>query len=211
MRYTFVLALILAPSSLSWAGTIGPLCATCQGGVYTLTYTGTLLPDNDPVFDTFQSTFQLDPTGYTGLGAYVSTVAVKIAAPSNFHSAALFSAPVALSDWTLTAAGLGANGCSGGSGGFICIAWNGPGPGATLSAPLTWTFNETIRSSGHLLLGSDDASIKVRYVTSDGKKAGDLVSEPITLSVVHTPEPATFALIGLGLAGVGLFARRRGA
>src|SRR5262245_46699234 len=62
------------------ADPIGPNCGSCNGGIYTLSYSGVPLPDADPIHETFRVTYHMDLTNYTlARGTtFVHEVAVKI-------------------------------------------------------------------------------------------------------------------------------------
>jgi len=79
-------------------------------------------------------------------------------------------------------------------------------PGPTYS----WVFDINVGSAS-LMTAEDAASIKARYVGSNGRKVGDLVSENITLQTPTNPipEPASIALFGSGLVALAGMIRRR--
>jgi hypothetical protein len=205
LGFTFLLALFASTAS---AAPIGPSCGTCQGSIYDLTY------DPDPVAttatsETWRITLSIDTAGYNGPGVYLNTVAIKVA--SDFLNANLVSAPGGLSQWSEIAGGLAAAGCTGSGSGFDCVAFHAsislaPAvPGATYA----WVFDVEL-ASGALFTGSGESSVKARYVTATGSKAGALVSEGITLSnVPSVPEPGSLALLSLVGAALALVERAR--
>ena len=195
-------AAVVLSAATARADSIGPTCATCQGSIYTLDNLGLVadLYPADNLFDTYRIMLTIDTSGYTGGGVRIDEVAVKVS--SAVSAAKLVDAPGGAALWQLVPGGLNANGCSGSGSGFECSDWIvGSLGGAVIPGPLLrWVFDVDI--SGGLLAGTNQASIKARYVDTNNVKVGALVSEAITLGppTTQVPEPATAALLGLGLA-----------
>ena len=189
-----------APSD---ATPIGPSCGTCQGSIYDLTYSGSPIATTATT-QTFRITYTIDTSGYNGTGVLLDAVALKVS--SSFLNADLVSAPGGVADWKKMSGGLSAAGCSGSGSGFDCVAVK-----ALVSAPLVpgvtyaWVFDIEVANGG-LFTGTDQASVKARYVASNGVKRGALVSEGITLSV---PEPRMAALLLLALPSLAAWRRSR--
>lgn len=190
------------------AGTIGPSCGSCEGGVYTLTYTNfqTIGPN-----DQLDVSLNFNTTTYTGGGIYIDAAAVKIA-PA-LISTVLIGAPASLpnsSVWNTFDGALNANGCSGAGSGFVCTESTGDGA-ATSNLTNTFTWRITILS-GTLLSGQDAASIKGLFTDAQGNKTGAVLSENISLDPggndISTPEPISFVLMGAGLAGIAALRHR---
>jgi hypothetical protein len=201
-------------ASSSDATPIGPSCGTCQGSIYELSYSGIPIATNPGIpsgtnplgipSETFQITYTIDTSGYTGAGVKLDTVALKVA--SSFINADLVTAPGGVANWVEMSGGLNAAGCSGSGSGYDCVRIvalvNAPVvPGVTY----TWIFNIEV-PTGALFTGNDQASVKARYVSSNGIKKGALVSEGITLTDV--PEPR-LGLLLLALPSLALWRRTR--
>ena len=169
-----ILVALLAIGSQASADPIGLNCGTCQGSIYTLTYDGTALPDLDPLKETFRITLTIDTTGYTGGGGFIDSAAIKVSSSSS--GASLFNAPGGVGNWSLVTGGINANGCSGSGGGFNCANWTTSSTGVAVGGILAWTFDVQM-TNGSLFTDPLEASIKARYVNTDGRKVGDLVSE----------------------------------
>ena len=188
-----------------------------QGTFWSLSYSGSALPDNDSVHETYRITLSVDTDGYTGAGEYLDQVGLKVSSRAPF-SETLVSAPGGVSAWSLAPGGISNNGCSGSGNGFLCanslsVLNSGKGveiePGNGSGADYTWVFDVTV-SNGKLFTGVDDASVKARFVDTFGRKTGSLVSEDITLATVTAvPEPETYAMLLAGLGLMGFVARRR--
>lgn len=193
------------------AGTIGPNCPSCQGGIYNLSYN---LISSAGGTDTLDLFLTVDTSAYTGGGLFINAVAPKVAPSlSNFT---LLSSPLsspAGTTWTTVDGGLNATGCSGAGAGFLCTGSDGLG--ADLNAIVnSWSWRIQI-ATGTLLDGLGEASVKVLYVGLDGVKVGALVSEPITLTQNdpgdpgNIPETNPIIVIGAGLIAVALIRSRQ--
>ena len=185
----------------AFGGTIGPVCGSCQGSIYTLTYE--LVSLNVASIDTYNIFLTINTGTYNGGGLYIHEVAPKVA--SSTVLATLTSSPAGT--WTTTEGGLNANGCSGSGTGFFCTAASGLGA-AVSNITNSWSWTVSF-ATGTILDGDGEASLKVRYVNANNEKVGALMSEDLSLTGDNgVPEPGTFVMMGAGLAGVALLSRR---
>jgi hypothetical protein len=177
---------------------------TFQGSIWSLTFSGSPLPDADPLHETYEITLGVDTTGYTGSGSFLDQVALKVS--SSLSGASLVAAPGGIADWMLVPGGIDASGCSGSGGGFECadsVILSNTAVGGVYS----WVFDLTMDNST-LFTGLNEASVKGRFVDTSGNKVGDLVSENVTLTS-PVPEPEIYAMLSIGLGLMGWVGRRR--
>ncbi|MGH7287189.1 MAG: hypothetical protein ACREI8_04130 [Myxococcota bacterium] len=189
------LALPLLLASGSEATPIGPACGSCAGGVFDLTHSAAPIATTATT-ETWEITYTADlATGpYTGGGSFLESVAIKVAAnDTDFVTASLVSAPGGIAEWMEVSGGINAFGCSGEGAGFECARDKPPANAAPVSGgPYTWVWHVEVLT-GTLLTGTNEASIKARFVDAMGNKKGPLLSEHITLS--ETPEPGMALLL----------------
>ena len=202
---SFVTLLLFAMGSQ-----VATAATSFQGTIWTLSYSGSPLPDSDPLSETYRVLLNVNTSGYTGTGSFLDQVALKVS--SSLKSVSLFSAPGLTSDWVLLGGGINARGCSGSGSGFECAnsasTLNaGKGVPVPVGSNYQWTFDLKM-ANGALFTGIDEASVKGRFVNTLGVKVGGLVSENVTLTS-PVPEPENYAMLLAGLGVVGLIARRR--
>jgi hypothetical protein len=220
-------AMMLALPAVAEAGTIGPSCQSCQGGVYTLTYNSVPVATSPGQWNVWQIALTIDSRYFDPnrpvTESFIDEVGIKVS--SSIATAAAAPAPrlagftvltsptssLGVSNWTAPlAGGVNAGGCSGSGGGFLCADYlPSPGstaPGVPVNGIYRWTFEVPV-SVGALFTppSSGAASIKARYVTAAGDKIGALVSEDISLTALtvtaEVPEPLSFTLLLTAVAG----------
>lgn len=190
------IALIVAASN-AFANSVDPMCGSCQGSTFSLTYS-TIGPD------TFQIRYTVDTSGYTGPGTLLDDIAFRVstATPTGIS---LVSAPGGTGDWTIVPGNLSATGCTGSGKGTVCVKADSLADAlAVPDGTYTWVID---LSTLGLFTGMDEAIIKARYTNRRGRKVGPLASEHLTLQAAA--EPAAVILVGAALVFVlAMLARR---
>jgi hypothetical protein len=181
--------LLLGIGATAHAITFGPDCGSgnCFGSIYSLT---TALVSSTATTETYNVSYSVDTSGYSGQGTGLDAVAFKTS--SSVISASLGAQPGTFGSALLN--GLNANGCSGGGAGFVCTQSSNLAGLTVPNGTYSFGFSQTITAG--TLLAESEWSVKALYVDSTGKQAG------ITSVSGAVPVPGTLLLFGVGF---GLF------
>jgi hypothetical protein len=197
---------VMADSSLANSiGGPGSSCGTCQGSTYTLQYA---LESTSGGNSTYDITYTIDTSTYTGTATNLSSAAVKVAGASDIAlgTTTLDSTPGGT--WNVVDGGVSNSGCHAApmGNGFECAQASPTVNGFDMvGGTLVWVFDITV-PTGDLVTGAFQASIKAEYVDPLGHKVGAIVSENITDQPgtppppSSVPEPMSRLCVGSGAA-----------
>jgi hypothetical protein len=188
----FLLGAAATAQAVTYSTTIGGSgCLSCFGSVYSL---GVQEVGSGGGNTTYNVTYSVNTTNYSGQGTGLDAIAFKIANFNNIVTAptvagvGTFSSPSVLD-------GLSANGCgSGGTSGFICTQSSNTGGVAVPNGTYTFNINGLVLKTGTLFTNVSEWSLKALYVDSTGKQAG------LTSENGSVPVPGTVLLFGLGFS-----------
>ena len=163
-----------------------------QGVTFTSSWSGNVL------------TLEIDAAHPTGDWAGAATLgALQLKDVGSFGNVSLISAPGGAMNWTLSSNELNANGCAGGGHAGMALCYSG--------APIALSDNMIFQFT--FTGGSPDPvapHLKVNFFGPEGdRNVGSPLSENIPAGVAPVPEPQSYAMLGGGLAVMGLLARRR--
>jgi hypothetical protein len=172
---------------------------TVEGITYSLT---------ESLLSSTEAQFTLDMTGITtsSPGGRSGIEAIAFTQPSNYSSASFVSVtPTSIGPFNdATMGGLDSSGCNT-SGNFFCFTRTTAPPTspALTTDSVAFVFDVNTTTAGSFSGYVPD--LKINWVGSQNNY--DLVSQPLTPTIV--PLPAAVWLLLSGIGGLGLFARRR--
>lgn len=174
-RITFLIAVgLMAGGTTAFAGTVGPTCNNCYGGIFGVTgYENPVAPAG---YDSWTIFYDIDLTGFNGpADYYISEVAVKLVGGPNSYQSVVLNTGLSSSNigsWNspvVINSNLG-GGCGGNGNGWFCIGGGHLTGGSTYRLAFDVVFKEGTMIS--------DASIQANWDPPTGVLLSEKVGVP---------------------------------